>query len=265
MINLKEASERNIERKNFIHFPTNMNHLRDHNGFRPGELHMLVGVKGGGKTTLFRSWICECLFNKKRVFIRLSEEKSLDYQDEIVENLGRVMEVDGMENLRIDSELELRADQDGSEYFTDLKMLLGNFRADILFFDNFTTSELSDVNVMLQGKNAKALRNIAQRLDIPVVVATHTAKGFKGSSIATGDDARGNMMLANTSAYIYSINVFFSHPKKPSVLFVDKARHHSASNKQLYNLTFNSKVGLYIEDKKLLRSEVAQILKETAG
>lgn len=263
MINLEESKQRNIERKGHIYFPSTMNHLRDHNGFRPGELHSLVGVKGGGKSTLFRSWVCECLHNDKRVFIRLSEEKSRDYLDEIVENLGRVMDVNGLDSLKIDSELELAYDQHGNQYFEDLAIKLKTFKADIFFFDNFTTSELSDCAVMQQGKNAKALRNLAQKLMIPVVAATHTVKGFKGNTIATGDDSRGSMTLINTAAYVYSINVIFGHHQKPSILFVDKARHHSESNKSFYQMTYNKTVGLFVQDQKIYKTEIARILKET--
>lgn len=263
MINLEESLQRNLERKNNIFFPSTLNHLRDHNGFRPGELHMLVGVKGGGKSSLFRSWIAEALFNFKRVYLRLSEEKAQDYQDEIIENLARAsFKVDGMDNLKTDSELDLRYDEHGNQYFDDLRINLRNFAADILFFDNFTTSELTDCNIQIQGKNAKALRNLAQKLRIPVIVATHTSKGFKGTSIASGDDSRGNMTLANTAAYIYSINVIFDHPKKPTILYVDKARHHSNSNKALYELNFNAKTGLFVGDEKTSRSQVTNYLKD---
>lgn len=262
MISLEESKQRNEARKNFIYFPSNLYHLRDHNGFRPGELHMLVGLKGGGKSTLFRSWICESLFHDKKVYVRLSEEKAQDYQDEIIENLGRVMDVDGLENLKIDSEIELGADHLGGQYFEELKLRARNFSADIIFLDNFTTSELSDGSVQLQGKNAKALRMLAMKLNLPIIVATHTIKGFKNTSIASGDEARGNMTLANTAAYIYSVNVFFSHPKRPTVVFVDKARHHSDSNKSFYELTYDKGLSLFVNDKKLSRSEVAQILKE---
>lgn len=262
MIDLEQSKQRNKERKEFIHFPTSMVHLRDHNGFRPGELHALIGVKGGGKSTIFRTWINECIFNSKRVYVRLSEESSRDYQDEIVECLGRVMEVNALDSLKIDSELELSHDQHGSQYFDDLKISLRNFRADILFFDNFTTSELSDCNVMVQGKNAKALRLLAQKLNIPIIVATHTVKGFKSNTIATGDDSRGSMTLINTAAYVYSINVIFGHPQKPTILFVDKARHHPESNKSFYKLEYNKQVGIFVKDEKLFRTELAQILKD---
>jgi hypothetical protein len=263
MISLDESKKRNTQRKDHIHIPSNLNLLRDHNGFRPGELHMLIGLKGGGKSTLFRTWISEALFHGKRVYIRLSEEKSLDYQDEIIEALGRTMEVDGLDTLKIDSELELSHDQLGAQYFDDLRLQLRNFGAEILFLDNFTTSELSDCPVQVQGMNAKRLRALAIKLNIPIVVASHTVKGFKNSSIATGDDSRGSMTLANTSAYVYSINVLFNHPKKPTIVFVDKARHHTESNKKFYELTFNAKVGLFVGDSTIPRSMVARYLKES--
>lgn len=261
MINLEESKKRNAERKAFITFPSNMMHLKDHNGFRPSELHALVGVKGGGKSTIFRTWISECLFHEKRVYVRLSEEKSQDYQDEIIETLGRVMPVDGLMSLKIDSELELSHDQHGAQYFDDLTVRLRAFKADILFFDNFTTSELSDCPVTLQGQNAKKLRNLSIKLKIPIVVATHTIKGFKANTIASGDDSRGSMTLVNTAAYVYTINVIFGHQQKPTILFVDKARHHSDSNKSYYRLEYNKTLGLFVEDKKVGKLELAEILK----
>lgn len=260
MIDLDEAKKRMEQKKNFIQFPTNLVHLRDHNGFRPGEMHILVGVKGGGKSSLFRSWICECLFHAKRVYIRLSEENSQDYMDEVVVNLGRVMDVNGLETLTVDSEKELLHDQLGAQYFDDLRIRLKNARAEIFFLDNFTTSELSDCNVMIQGKNAKALRDLSSKLGIPFIIASHTGKGFKGNTIATGDDARGNMTLVNTAPYVYSINIFHERPNTPSVLFVDKARHHPLSNKSFYRLDYNKQIGLYTGDRKLSRVELAEII-----
>lgn len=260
MINLEEARARLQEKKAHIYFPTNLEHLRDHNGFRPGEMHILVGIKGGGKSSLFRTWMCECLFHSKRVYIRLSEEPSQTYQDEVIVNLGRIMDVSGLDTIKTDSERELSHDQLGAQYFEDLKIRLRNFRADILFFDNFTTSELSECGVQVQGKNAKALRDLAGALNIPVIVASHTGKGFKGNSIATGDDARGNMTLVNTAPYVYSINVFDGRPGMPTILFTDKARHHPFANKSFYQLTYNKEITLHVGDKKISRVELAEII-----
>jgi energy-coupling factor transporter ATP-binding protein EcfA2 len=262
-ISLEESKQRNQERKLSQKFPTQYCHLGDHFGFRPGELHALIGPKGGSKSTLFRTWIAECVFHKKNVYCRLSEERSIDYQDEIVERLSQVLpDVDGLPNLMIDSEMELMYDQHGAQYFDDLKIQLRNFRADILFLDNFTTSELSDCNVQIQGQNAKKLRFLAEKLRIPVVVATHTVKGFKSNSIASGDDSRGSMTLVNTAAYVYSINVFFEHPQRPAILFTDKARHHSEANKKHYLLNYNEKLGFYSSDKRIPKTDVIQILKD---
>jgi replicative DNA helicase len=262
MINLKESIERNARLKNDIHFPTNLNHLRDHNGFRPGELHALVGVKGGGKTTELRTWILECLLAGKKVYVRLSEESSQSYIDEIVVQLGKIMPVDGMELLKIDSEMELSYDQLGAQYFDDLRLQLRNFNADILFFDNFTTSELSESNVGQQSKSARELRKLAEKLKIPVIVAAHTVKGFKSNSLASGDDVRGSMTLVNTAAYVYTINVLFGHIDKPTILFVDKARYHSQSNKSLYRLYHHESHGLFVKDEKTSKNMVLKLLKE---
>ena len=97
---------------------------------------------------------------------------------------------------------------------------------------------------------------------IPVVVATHTVKGFKSTGIATGDEARGSMTLINTAAYVYTINVLFGHPEKPTILFIDKARHHSESNKAFYRLKYQKEFGLFVQDEKVTRSIVARLLKE---
>lgn len=261
MINLQESTERNAKLKNEIHFVSQLNHLRDHNGFRPGELHSLVGIKGGGKSTIFRTWINECLQAGKKVYVRLSEEPSEGYTDEIVVQLGKMMPVDGMELLKIDSELELSHDQLGAQYFEDLRLQLRNFKADILFFDNFSTSELSEANIQMQSKSAKELRKLAEKLKIPVVVASHTVKGFKSTTIASGDEVRGSMTLINTSAYVYSINVLFGHADKATILFVDKARYHSRSNKSLYRLHHHESYGLFVKDELTSKAMVAQLLK----
>jgi archaellum biogenesis ATPase FlaH len=262
MINLEESIERNARLINDIHFPTNLNHLRDHNGFRPGELAALVGIKGGGKSTIFRTWINECLLGGKKVYVRLSEETSQTYTDQIVVELGKMMPVDGMELLKIDSEIELSHDQLGAQYFEDLRLQLRNFNADILFLDNFTTSELTECNIGLQSKNAKELRKLAEKLKIPIIVATHTMKGFKSSSIASGDEVRGSMTLINTAAYIYTINVLFGHADKPTILFVDKARYHTNSNKALYRLYHHAECGLFVKDEKTSKAMVLNLLKE---
>lgn len=260
MINLKDAQERMRARKTIITHASEFNHLRDHSGFRSGYLHVLIGRKGGGKSSLLRSWIGENAYNDQRVYIRASEQGHQEYEDDIVVNLGRVRNVDGLDNLRVDSEKELDRDELGEHYFDLLEMRLREFGATIFFLDNFTTSVLSDCAEMKQGQNAKKLVDLAEKLDIPIVVATHTVRGFRGSTIANGDDARGSGTLANTAPYIYSINVFFELPGSPTVLFIDKARHHPESNKALYLLQYDKRVELFVKDERMSRPQLAELL-----
>jgi hypothetical protein len=71
------------------------------------------------------------------------------------------------------------------------------------------------------------------------------------------------MTLVNTAAYVYSINVLFSHPQRPTIVFVDKARHHADSNKSYYRLKYDKDVGLFAGDEKIPKSEVVRLVAET--
>ena len=257
---ISELKERNKNRKKQVVFKSLFKHLNDHNGFRCGELHLLVGPKGGGKSTLFRDWILESVRQGKKVYVRLSEDKRLDYMDEIAKFFND-NEGDLFKNLRIESDLDITDDEKQS-YLDDLEMKVKNFNADIIFYDNFTTSILTRQGILAEAENALKLRSLADKLEVPVVVAAHTQKSYRGDSVASGDDVRGNATLANVAAYIYGLTVFYKLPSKPSVLFTDKARHHSASNKKYYKLTFNPASESFVKDADLSALDVKQLLKE---
>jgi hypothetical protein len=240
-------------------FKSFFKHLNDHNGFRCGELHLLVGPKGGGKSTLFRDWILESVRQGKKVYVRLSEDKRLDYVDEIAkffnDNEGQIFK-----NLYVESDLDL-TDDEKKDYLGDLEMKVKNRGADIIFYDNFTTSILTRQGILAEAENALKLRSLADKLEVPVVVAAHTQKSYRGDSVASGDDVRGNATLANVAAYIYGLTVFYKLPTRPTVLFIDKARHHSASNKKHYKLVFNPASESYVKDSELSPVDVKEMIK----
>lgn len=261
MIDLKASEERLKERKLKVDFPSRFNHLNYHNGFRNGSLHVLVAPKGGGKSTLFRSWIMECLAWDKKVHVRLSEETVEEYQDEIYQFFSEDNK-QKLENLRIDSELDKSPRDLGDQYFEDLELELKNHQAEILFFDNFTTSHLSMGSIDLQGRNQIRLRSIAQKLEIPVVVAIHTEKAFKSNMIASGDNVRGNQTIVNTAPFVYGLSVFHGHPSKPTILFIDKARGHGLANKKYFKFDMMPDFSTVKSDKLIMPSDIKEILKE---
>jgi energy-coupling factor transporter ATP-binding protein EcfA2 len=257
---LAELKKRNTERKATVHFNSKFKHLMDHNGFRPGELHLLVGPKGGGKSSLFRNWIIESVAQGKIVYVRLSEDKRLDYLDEMATFFSdRNFHL--MKNLIIDTEKDL-TESEFANYFPDLEMKVKNSGADIVFYDNLTSSRISMQGVSKEADNAVKLRFMADKLDLPMVVAAHTEKAFKSNSVASGDNVRGNQTISNVAAYIYGITVFFNHPEKPTIIFTDKARHHGKANKKYYKIDFSVEMATFTKDCSLGVDDMKKIIKE---
>ena len=259
---VSEAVDRNNKKKYTEHFRSKFAHLMIHNGFRPCELHTFIAEKGGGKSTLVRAWVVELLAQGKKVYIRLSEEYAQSYRDDIVtffsEATGEMTK-----NLFIDSELELPPKELGPGYMAALKARIIRSGAQILILDNFTTSDLSRTTPAAQERLAVELRRLAHDSDIPVIVVAHTEKGFdKNRGIATGDNIRGNMTLSNTAGYIYTLTVYHSLPGKPTVLFIDKARHHPEANKRIFFLTYDQQLSTYTRDCMATREDLKEIMKE---
>lgn len=261
MSTYSDALQRAKDNVEIKHFRSRFKHLQAHNGFRLGELHTFIAEKGGGKSTLMRAWITDCLLDGKKVFLRLSEEKSQTYRDSIVIGMGP--EADKyINNLVIDSENELSKSQMGSNYMEHLTAKIIKTGAELFVLDNFTTSVLSRANPAKQEEYAADLRQIAMDSNIAVLVAAHTEKGFnKKRGIATGDNIRGNMTLSNTAAYIYGLTIFHDLPERPSVLLIDKARYHSQANKKLFLLEYSQDT--YLRDKPMTHELVKLILKDS--
>jgi hypothetical protein len=247
MSEYEKAKARNADTVDKKFFTSRFTHLQSHNGFRPGELHTFIAEKGGGKSTLVRAWIVDCLLQGKKVLLRLSEDRTQTYRDSLILYL-REGGVKYLDNLIIDSEIELPTNQLGGNYINALRAKIIKTSADIFILDNFTTSVLSRSRPAEQEQYAVTLRQIAMDSEIPVIVVAHTEKGFnKKRGIATGDNIRGNMTLSNTAAYVYTLTIFHELSDKPTFLFIDKARHHSNANKKLFKLNF--KDNTYEDDK----------------
>jgi hypothetical protein len=258
---IEQAKIRWREKVDSFGYQSKFKHLSLINGWRKGELHTFIAGKGEGKSTLIRAWILEMLANKKKVYVRLSEEPAQDFRDSLLMFMGRESAYLA-DNLLIDSEMdfhdESQIDIDYKNirkgYLEDLDYKIKEFGADYFIYDNFTTGIMSRKK-FLEERLAIELRTLAHINQIPVIVAAHTSKGFKKLSFATGDDIRGNMMLSNTAAYIITLTTFWDLSEPIAVLFWDKARHHSAANKKLFQLHFCKNLKTYISDTTLPMDE----------
>lgn len=260
-VEIEEAKARWKDKVDSFGYQSKFKHLSLINGWRKGELHTFIAGKGEGKSTLIRAWILEMLANKKKVYVRLSEEPAQDFRDSLLLFMGKESSYLAS-NLLIDSEMDFhdkaQSDIDYKDirkgYLEDLDYKIKEFGADYFIYDNFTTGILSRKK-FLEESLAIELRSLAHINQIPVIVAAHTSKGFKKLSFATGDDIRGNMMLSNTAAYIITLTTFWDVSEPYAVLFWDKARHHSAANKKLFQLHFSKEFKTYISDTTLTMDE----------
>jgi hypothetical protein len=259
-VNYSDSKARLQLLKNEVHFKSRFKHLQAHNGFRPGELHTFIAEKGGGKSTLVRAWVIDMLLQDKRVYIRLSEERSQPYFDAIVEYLGPDY-AHKSSTLIVDSEIEIGQDELGDNYIDSLQARTIASNAQILIIDNFTTSALARVAPNTQERFAVNLRQMAMDSDIPVIVVAHTEKGYSNKKgIATGDNIRGNMTLSNTAAYIYTLTVFHQLAGRPAILFIDKARFHPSANKKLFMLSYEQET--YVSDRPMTFDDVKVVLRD---
>jgi hypothetical protein len=256
-LEVEQAKARRYEKINKKEFLSRFNHVDAINGWRNGELHTFVAGKGEGKSTLIRAWILEMLASGKKVFVRLSEEPAEDFRDALLSFMGKES-AKLIDNLLIDSELDMHDEAEKNidyknireGYINNLDYKIKEFGADVLIYDNFTTGILSRKK-FLEEALAVELRTIAMVNDIPVIVAAHTAKGFKKITFANGDDIRGNMMLVNTAAYVLTLTTFWDHSPALAVLFWDKARNHTQANKSLYSIAFDKTLNTYTKDQEL--------------
>ena len=116
-----------------IYFKSNFSFLNQHNGLRPGAIHVLMGTAGSGKSTFIRSVIGDCLkINPAPVYTWQSEESVRELQFGM---LSQGIDQKTLTKLYVESELDNNNAQ--------LNEILNRVKitgSKILVIDNITTS-----------------------------------------------------------------------------------------------------------------------------
>jgi len=231
------------------HFKSSLNCFRDHNGFRPGEIHAFVAPKGGGKSTLSRTILADLLYSEKRTLLYLSEEQRSAYMRELNTNFrqiygndeARIEEI--LSRLVVVSELDSKIET-AEAWLKNIKFIIEEECIDLFVFDNFTTSFLGELFVSQQSKILRDLKKLVTKQEIPVLIFLHTSKG-KGAGLFSGDDVRGSATAVNLGSYNY-ILFYFRHIQE-AYLWIEKARYHRKANGQIYKLDFDSRAGIFMD------------------
>lgn len=239
-------------------FNSTFSFLKAHNGWKRGNVHTVLGVSHGGKSTLTRTLIIDALDSGKRnVSVVLSEENEIDFLIELTDSgFGKY------ENLFVHEELD-KTYLSVKEYLNRLEMFLIESQADILFLDNLTTSFCyMDRKVAEQSIVAKALKNLAIKLNIPIVVIAHTGANVTEhyAGMIEMNDIRGSKTIVNLSEFFYILQSFFVGDKRHNTLRIAKHRGQNVVDR-MYELFYYPPVKIFGKDEMLKFADLKEIYK----
>jgi predicted ATP-dependent serine protease len=250
----EEARELQKELKE-VYFTTDVGFLKAHNGLRRGNLHMVLGTTGGGKSTLIRSlindFICIARNNNFGMGLWLSEETIKSYKTQL--SCGVYM-VDELARVQAFSEMDLDENDNDSSFFEWVEIT----KPDILILDNITTSRFYEgQSPSAQFSFATKLKNMAARLNIAVVIVAHTDAKTKDSQkdLIGVENIRGNRSISNLVEFAYIIQKIttcdpagntFIH----NVVRVTKDRSHGSADK-VYKLRYEPRMRMFTDYEEI--------------
>jgi len=234
---------------NDVTFKSNLKVFMDHDGFRGGEIHTFVGAKGSGKSTWCKTILTELINQDKNVFLYVSEEEISKYTNpinryfrlktktagEVEMYLNRIFNVSEMDDFDMCNE---------ETFFKNLEEMIVECQIDILIFDNFTTSFLSELFISNQSNALRRFKQVAIRYNIPIVMFFHTSKNYNQKTL-NGDNVRGSGTAINIGSYNYVMHQNVINNKIKNFIYTEKARYHNKANKSVYEIVYDSDSGLF--------------------
>ena len=247
------------EAKEKIFWPTHLSFLKQHNGFRPGNVHVLLGTSSGGKSTLVRSIIFSTLAmmpKDKKILLWLSEESKNDFRIEFHRSELRIASL--LEKLYLVSEIDELDD------IGDARKAMNLFKevcaeVDLVIFDNITTSILYN-DLKGQGTVVSQLKKIAERNEVPLLLIAHTGSEVNNNinRLITMNDIRGNKTLVNLSQFFYIMQSFNIENDVHNTITVTKHRGQDCDN-FLYSLHYDKIKRMYDYDVYLTFPKIKEL------
>lgn len=247
---------------------TRFNFVNDHSGFRKGNIHVLMGTTGQGKSTLARSLLLD-MASKVKVFL-FSTEETLEQTKTMLAR--RDITTTQKTNLQFlhQRELEEYSSGDLKEALRILEIKIMNWGSGIFIFDNITTWRMYDqATPQMQGEISNKMSKMLLDCNIPGLFVAHTAANVRDDQKAkiTPDQIRGAKTLAISAEFIYAYQRIIQKAgpgqATPIYGFVNttKARGYGTNYKH-YLLGFDWNKSEYVNDKVITNDEYKKIFDE---
>jgi nicotinamide riboside kinase len=227
-----------------IYVKSDFKFIKKHNGFRPGYMHVLLGMTSTGKTTLVRS-ILKDLYRAGKIFVWLSEETC----ESFAASMAKLGVIESFNNLIFESEIDLNISTI-EKMKIEIENRLVASCAKIFILDNITTSKFYMGQFEDQSNSSKWLKEICNKLKIPFIILAHTRSGLDKGRLLEPDDIRGDKTLANLAEYFYIIQRMVVKEEIFTLLHVNKSRDHDGAGK-IYKLIYNLQERCYSADMEL--------------
>jgi archaellum biogenesis ATPase FlaH len=253
-----------------IYVNSSLELFKSHNGLRRGEVSVVIGPYGNGKSTFIRTILIDLLRAKQKTLLFLSEESRNKYLEPLNTMLNKKVGVENAEkilsNILIATQYQMTEKEKKFEvFFNEIKNAVALKGVQAIVIDNITTSFIGRMSPYEQPKFYEELKTIAIDYDLVLICVAHTRKGANLLvDDISGEDVRGNATLANIGSYNYVITTYFECKPPRTFIKIDKARYHPKANKQFYEMEFDADSALFLKDKESsyeIKKEVMKTIK----
>lgn len=234
--------------------------LKAHRGLRPGEMHLLLGSQGKGKSTLSRSIALDLLSKGFKVFWLSTEETRKQMKTSFAFLQAENKELANLNFMHEDDLKVVAGDLTNLDgYFQYLDFVFRHSDNNVFLLDNLTTSTFYDSQPPSQQTlYVEKLRELMRKKrDIPFLIVAHTGKNVKDSvgSAIDGNDIRGVNTASNKAEQLYVYRQIRApsqtgNIRRFSFVKIEKSRMHGASG-QCFELFYDVTRKEFSGDEKI--------------